>query len=90
MGALKQGWAFAWRSLMAGEIIVTVAGEPKLGFLLQNNRTLRDSAGVMAVMLVILAIGIVVDALLFANLERLVARRWGLSGPRDVTGRPRT
>jgi sulfonate transport system permease protein len=81
VGGLKQGWAFAWRSLMAGEIVVTVAGEPKLGFLLQNNRTLRDSAGVMAVMLVILAIGILVDALVFANLERFVARRWGLSGP---------
>jgi sulfonate transport system permease protein len=81
VGGLKQGWAFAWRSLMAGEIIVTVAGEPKLGFLLQNNRGLRDSAGVMAVMLVILFIGIVVDALVFANLERFVARRWGLSGP---------
>jgi len=81
VGGLKQGWAFAWRSLMAGEIIVTVAGEPKLGFLLQNNRTLRDSAGVMAIMLVILFIGILVDALVFANLERLVARRWGLSGP---------
>jgi NitT/TauT family transport system permease protein len=81
VGGLKQGWAFAWRSLMAGEIIVTVAGEPKLGFLLQNNRTLRDSAGVMAVMLVILGIGILVDALVFASLERLVARRWGLSGP---------
>ena len=81
VGGLKQGWAFAWRSLMAGEIIVTVAGEPKLGFLLQNNRTLRDSAGVMAVMLVILGIGILVDALVFANLERLVARRWGLTGP---------
>lgn len=66
------------------------AGDPKLGFLLQNNRTLRDSAGVMAVMLVILAIGILVDALLFANLERFVARRWGPVRARDVTGRPRT
>jgi sulfonate transport system permease protein len=81
VGGLKQGWAFAWRSLMAGEIIVTVAGEPKLGFLLQNDRTLRDSTGVMAIMLVILFIGILVDALVFANLERAVARRWGLSGP---------
>jgi NitT/TauT family transport system permease protein len=80
VAGLKQGWAFAWRSLMAGEIIVMVAGEPKLGFLLQNSRTLRDSAGVMAIMLVILFIGIVVDAVVFASLERFVARRWGLSG----------
>jgi sulfonate transport system permease protein len=80
VAGLKQGWAFAWRSLMAGEIIVTVAGEPKLGFLLQNSRTLRDAAGVMAIMLVILFIGILVDAVVFASLERFVARRWGLSG----------
>ncbi len=81
VAGLKQGWAFAWRSLMAGEIIVTVAGEPKLGFLLQNDRALRDSTGVMAIMLVILFIGILVDALIFANLERCMARRRGLAGP---------
>jgi NitT/TauT family transport system permease protein len=76
---LKQGWAFAWRSLMAGEIIVTIAGEPNVGFLLQTNRTLSRADGVLAVMLVILAVGIIVDAVVFSTLERLVARRWGLT-----------
>ena len=81
VGGLKQGWAFAWRSLMAGEIITTVPGEPNVGGLLNINRTLSNAAGVMAMMLIILVIGIVVDALLFSTLERAVARRWGLSGP---------
>ena len=81
VGGLKQGWAFAWRSLMAGEIITTVAGEPNIGGLLNINRTLSNAEGVMAMMLVILVLGILVDSLLFGTLERGVARRWGLSGP---------
>jgi NitT/TauT family transport system permease protein len=81
VGGLKQGWAFAWRSLMAGEIITTVAGEPNVGGLLNINRTLSNAEGVMAMMLVILVLGILVDSLLFGTLERAVARRWGLSGP---------
>jgi sulfonate transport system permease protein len=78
VSGLKQGWAFAWRSLMAGEIIVIVAGEPTIGGQLQIERGLSHADGVMALMLVILAIGILVDALVFATLERAVARRWGL------------
>jgi sulfonate transport system permease protein len=81
VAGLKQGWAFAWRSLMAGEIITTVPGDPNVGGLLNINRTLSNADGVVAMMLIILVIGIVVDALLFSTLERAVARRWGLSGP---------
>jgi NitT/TauT family transport system permease protein len=81
VAGLKQGWAFAWRSLMAGEIITVVAGKPNVGGLLNINRTLSNAEGVMAMMLVILVLGILVDSLLFGTLERAVARRWGLSGP---------
>lgn len=81
VAGLKQGWAFAWRSLMAGEIITTVPGDPNVGGLLNINRTLSNADGVVAMMLIILVIGILVDALLFSTLERAVARRWGLSGP---------
>jgi NitT/TauT family transport system permease protein len=81
VAGLKQGWAFAWRSLMAGEIITTVAGEPNVGGLLNINRTLSNAEGVVAMMLVILVLGILVDSLLFGTLERAVARRWGLAGP---------
>lgn len=82
VGGLKQGWAFAWRSLMAGEIIVLVAGEPTIGGQLQIERGLSHADGVMAMMLVILVIGVAVDTLIFGTLERRVARRWGLSEAR--------
>jgi NitT/TauT family transport system permease protein len=81
VGGLKQGWAFAWRSLMAGELIVIVAGKPSVGSLLQNYRNLNNAEGLMAMMIVILVIGIVVDAALFGTLERAIRRRWGLIDP---------
>ncbi len=80
VGGLKQGWAFAWRSLMAGELLVIIAGEPSVGSLLQNYRNLNNAAGLMAMMIVILAIGIVVDTLFFGTLDRWVRRRYGLLG----------
>ena len=76
VGGLKQGWAFAWRSLMAGELIVVLGAS--VGFLLQQYRNLADAAGLIAMMIVILIIGIVVDAVLFGSLDRLVRRRHGL------------
>jgi NitT/TauT family transport system permease protein len=79
VAGLKQGWAFAWRSLMAGEIITAMA--VNVGGLLQIERGLSHADGVLAVMLVILFIGILVDAVLFSTLERAVAARWGRSGP---------
>jgi NitT/TauT family transport system permease protein len=65
---------------MAGELIVVIAGKPSIGFLLQQNRNLADAEGLIAMMLVILVIGIVVDAVVFGRLERSVRRRWGLEG----------
>lgn len=79
VGGLKQGWAFAWRSLMAGELLVVIAGKPSVGFLLQQNRNLSDAVGLLAMMIVILVIGIVVDALVFGRLDTAVRRRWGLA-----------
>ncbi len=76
VGGLKQGWAFAWRSLMAGELIVVLGAS--VGFLLQQYRNLADAAGLIAMMIVILVIGIVVDAVLFGSLDRVVRRRHGL------------
>jgi len=78
VGGLKQGWAFAWRSLMAGELLVVIPNEPSIGFLLQVNRELADSSGLIATMIVILALGIAVDSLVFGTLDRAVRRRWGL------------
>jgi NitT/TauT family transport system permease protein len=78
VGGLKQGWAFAWRSLMAGELIVVLGAS--VGFLLQQYRNLADAPGLIAMMIVILVVGIVVDVVLFGSLDRWVRRRHGLLG----------
>ncbi|HSD22214.1 MAG TPA: ABC transporter permease [Anaeromyxobacter sp.] len=72
---LKLGWSFAWRALMAGELLFVAGG---LGQLLQNGREVLDAAQVMGVMVAIVAIGVVVDRVLFRVLELRVRRRWGL------------
>ena len=74
---LKLGWSFAWRALMAGELLFVSGG---LGQLLTLGRDLLDVAQVMAVMLAIVAVGVAVDRLLFRSLEQRVRRRWGLQG----------
>jgi NitT/TauT family transport system permease protein len=83
IGGLKQAWAFAWRSLMAGELLVIIATQPALGVRLQLSRELNDAPGLLATMVVILVIGIVVDAVLFGRLDTAIRRRWGLLEGRD-------
>ena len=78
VAGLKQGWAFAWRSLMAGELLVVIANKASLGQLLQVNRELADSEGLLAIMMVILIIGIVLDAFVFGTLERRIRAKRGL------------
>jgi NitT/TauT family transport system permease protein len=79
LGGLKQGWAFAWRSLMAAELI---AQSPQLGTglgqLLETGRDLSDIALVFGMIISILLVGIAIDQLLFSPLERSVLRRRGL------------
>jgi len=78
VGGMKQGWAFAWRSLIAGEILVTVSHQPSLGQQIQFARDLADAEQLVALIIVILIIGILIDAL-FGVLDREIRRRWGLS-----------
>ncbi len=78
MAGLKSGWAFAWRSLMAGEILVVIAYRTSLGQLLQVNRELSDAQGLLATMLVILVIGITLDSLVFGTMERRIRAKRGL------------
>jgi NitT/TauT family transport system permease protein len=80
-GGMKQGWAFAWRSLMAGELLVVIAGQESIGVLLQTNRNLSNAEGLLAVMIAILVIGILVDSLVFGTIDRAIRRRWGLLDP---------
>jgi NitT/TauT family transport system permease protein len=74
VGGLKQGWAFAWRSLMAAELLYYTLS---LGNLLQTGRDLNDAAGVMAVMVLIVTLGVLVNQFVFAPAERRIAERWG-------------
>lgn len=74
VSGLKLGWSFAWRSLMAGELLYMTVG---LGQLLTMGRELNDMARVIAVMLVIIFIGLLVDRLIFAPVERRLRERWG-------------
>jgi NitT/TauT family transport system permease protein len=78
VGGLKQGWAFAWRSLMAGELLVIIAAQPSIGVRLQFAREFSDALGLLSTMIVILVIGIVVDIVFFGTLDRAIRRRWGL------------
>ena len=78
VAGLKQGWAFAWRSLMAGELLVLIPGQVSIGSQLQFAREFSDASGLIATMLVILVIGIVVDAVIFNSVERSIRARRGL------------
>jgi NitT/TauT family transport system permease protein len=72
---LKLGWSFAWRALMAGELLFVSGG---LGQLLTAGRELLDVAQVVAVMIAIITLGMLMDRLLFQTVEMRVRRRWGL------------
>ncbi len=79
VSGLKQGWAFAWRSLMAGELLVIIANRPSIGQDLEFERQFADYTGLYSTMLLVLAIGIIVDALGFGTLDKVVRRHRGLA-----------
>ena len=78
VAGLKQGWAFAWRSLMAGELLVIIAGRPSIGVRLQFARELSDAVGLQAMMIVVLIIGLIVDGAVFGFAVRMIRRNRGL------------
>jgi NitT/TauT family transport system permease protein len=77
-GSLRQGFSFAWRSLMGAEVIFAVQNHG-LGWLLQTGRDYNDVAQVVAVMGVMIAIGMLCDRFAFAQIERAVHTRFGLA-----------
>ena len=77
VGGLRQGWAFAWRSLMAGELLVIIANQPSLGVLLSTDQDQADMASATSIIIVILVLGIAVHTL-FSLADRSIRRRWGL------------
>jgi NitT/TauT family transport system permease protein len=79
VGGLKQGWAFAWRSLMSAELLVAVTNQTSIGQQLQAARNLPDAQQLLVLMIVIFVIGVVIDSL-FGSLDRSIRQRWGLGG----------
>jgi NitT/TauT family transport system permease protein len=77
VSGMKQGWAFAWRSLMAAEIYVTILTGFGLGQLLDNGRSLSAMDQVIGIMIVIIVIGLLADKILFSPWERFLHHRWG-------------
>jgi NitT/TauT family transport system permease protein len=75
--SLRQGFSFGWRSLMGAELFVTVQHHG-LGFMLELGRAYNDVAQVIAVMIVMVAVGMAADRLIFGKLERRVLERFGL------------
>ncbi len=77
VSGVKQGWAFAWRSLMGAEIYVTILTGFGLGHLLHYGRELNAMDQVTGVMIIIIVIGLLADKILFSPWERFLHRRWG-------------
>jgi NitT/TauT family transport system permease protein len=77
VSGMKQGWAFAWRSLMAAEIYVTILSGFGLGNLLHYGRELNAMEQVIGIMFVIIVIGLLADKILFSPGEKFLHRRWG-------------
>jgi NitT/TauT family transport system permease protein len=72
----KLGWGYAWRALMSGELLFVSLG---LGQMLMQGRDLADMSQVISVMIVIMALGLLTDRVIFGSLERHVRRKWGLA-----------
>src|SRR5450755_9000 len=77
VAGMKQGWAFAFRGLMAGELLVLIIGQPSIGVLESTYQDQDLFAGATSMLIVILIIGIAVDTL-FISADRTVRRRRGL------------
>ena len=78
LAGMQQAWAFAWRSLLAAELLVVIAKRPSIGVRLQFAREFSDAEGLIAWMIVILVIGVGVDALLFGPVKRRLREHRGL------------
>ena len=78
ISGLKQGWAFSWRSLMAGELLVIVPGALSIGVRMQQARDLTEASLVIGYIIVVLIIGILID-LVFKTADTSLRKRWGLT-----------
>src|SRR3981189_1187911 len=76
---LKIGWAFAWRTLIAAELVFGVSsGQGGLGWVIYENRNNLETANVFAGLLCVILIGLFVESVIFRTIERRTVRRWGM------------
>ena len=75
VSGMRHGWSFAWRALINAEMLFNFLG---LGFMLNVGRSLFRMEEVIAVMLVIMALGLTIDLLLFSKIEKAVETKWGI------------
>ena len=78
VAGMKQAWAFTWHALLTAELLVLIAGEPSIGVLFMSDQDQADMPSTIAVMIVILILGIAVDAA-FGRANRAIRQRWGLT-----------
>jgi NitT/TauT family transport system permease protein len=78
VAGLKQAWGFTWHALLTAELLVLVAGQPSIGQLFSADQDQTDMPSTIAIMIVILVLGILVDAA-FGAANRAIRRRWGLT-----------
>jgi NitT/TauT family transport system permease protein len=79
LAGLKIGWAFAWRTLIAAELVFGVSsGRGGLGWYIFENRNLLNTANVFAGLLTVMAVGLIVEGLVFRVIENRTVRRWGM------------
>jgi NitT/TauT family transport system permease protein len=78
VAGMKQAWAFTWHALLTAELLVIVAGQPSIGVLFQADQDQTDMPSTIAIMIVILIIGILVDTA-FGVANRAIRKRWGVS-----------
>ena len=79
LAGLKIGWAFAWRTLIAAELVFGVSsGQGGLGWFIFENRNTLDTASVFAGLLTVMAVGLLVEGVIFRFIEARTIRRWGM------------
>ncbi|WP_020656965.1 ABC transporter permease [Massilia niastensis] len=76
---LKIGWAFAWRTLIASELVFGVSsGSGGLGWFIYENKNMLEIPNVFAGLLTVILIGLVVENLVFRTIENATVRKWGM------------
>lgn len=79
LSGLKIGWAFAWRTLIAAELVFGASsGQGGLGWYIFQNRNELYTDRVFAGLAMVILIGLAVESLVFDTLERVTVRRWGV------------